>query len=79
MTGKVAYTATRKYAYGFADDTVDGHRIAFHDGGANGISTEFDFYADTGYTIIVLSNYDHPAARPVVKKAQELISVSTLP
>jgi len=77
LTGKVEYTTTRKYAYGFANDTVNGQRIVFHDGGANGISTEFDFYPDTGYTIIVLSNYDHPVARPVVKKVQELISVST--
>lgn len=77
LTGKVEYTLTRKYAYGFANDIVNGQRIIFHDGGANGISTEFDFYPDIGYTIIVLSNYDHPAARPVVKKAQELISVST--
>lgn len=77
LTGKVEYAATRKYAYGFANDVVGGQRVAFHDGGANGISTEFDLYRDIGYTIIVLSNYDHPAARPVVKKMQELISVSS--
>lgn len=76
LTGKVEYTATRKYAYGFANDTVNGQLIAFHDGGASGISTEFDLYREIDYTIIVLSNYDHPAARPVVKKAQELISIS---
>jgi len=76
LTGKVEYTATRKYAYGFANDTVNGQRIAFHDGGANGISTEFDLYRDIDYTVIVLSNYDHPAARPVVKKMQEMVSVS---
>ena len=76
LTGKVEYTTTRKYAYGFANDVVGGQRIAFHDGGANGISTEFDLYRDVGYTIIVLSNYDHPAARPVVKKMQEMISLS---
>jgi CubicO group peptidase (beta-lactamase class C family) len=77
LTGKVEYAATRKYAYGFANDVVGGQRIAFHDGGANGISTEFDLYRDIGYTVVVLSNYDHPAARPVVKKMQELISVSS--
>ncbi len=76
LTGKVEYTATRKYAYGFANDIVNGQRIAFHDGGANGISAEFDLNRDTGHTIVVLSNYDHPAARPVVKKVQESISVS---
>lgn len=74
LTGKVEYTATRKYAYGFANDTVNGQRIVFHDGGANGISAEFDMYPDTGHTVVVLSNYDHPAARPLVKKAQAMIS-----
>jgi CubicO group peptidase (beta-lactamase class C family) len=77
LTGKVEYSASRKYAYGFANDVVGGQRIAFHDGGANGISAEFDLYRDIGYTVVVLSNYDHPVARPVVKKMQELISVSS--
>jgi len=75
LTGKVEYAANRKYAYGFANDIVNAQRIVFHDGGANGISAEFDMYLDAGYTIIVLSNYDHPATRPVVKKAQEIISL----
>lgn len=75
LTGKVEYAANRKYAYGFANDIVNGQRIVFHDGGANGISAEFDMYPDSGYTIVVLSNYDHPAALPVVKKSQEMISL----
>jgi len=75
LTGKFEYAPNRKYAYGFANDIVNGQRIVFHDGGANGISAEFDMYLDTGYSIIVLSNYDHPATRPVVKKAQEMISL----
>lgn len=73
LTGKVEYRPNAKYAYGFATDVVDGGRIVFHDGGANGISAEFDMYPDAGYTVVVLSNYDHPAARPVVKKVQEMI------
>ena len=76
LTGKVGYTTTRKYAYGFANDIVNGQRIIFHDGGANGISAEFDFYPDAAYTFIVLSNYDHPAARPIVTKVQELLFTS---
>lgn len=75
LTGKIEYAANRKYAYGFANDIVNGKRVVFHDGGANGVSAEFDFYPDSGHTIVVLSNYDHPAARPVVKKVQEAISV----
>jgi CubicO group peptidase (beta-lactamase class C family) len=73
LTGKVEYRPNARYAYGFANDIVNGEQIIFHDGGANGISAEFDMYPAAGYTIVVLSNYDHPAARPVVKKIQELI------
>lgn len=74
LTGKVQYRPNAKYAYGFANDLVNGARIIFHDGGANGISAEFDMYPDLGYDIVVLSNYDHPAVRPVVKKIQETIA-----
>jgi CubicO group peptidase (beta-lactamase class C family) len=74
VTGKVEYRPNARYAYGFADDIVGGERIVFHDGGADGVSAEFDMYPDVGYTVVVLSNYDHPAARPVVKKIQEIIS-----
>lgn len=74
LAGKVEYRPGAKYAYGFANDNVAGGRIVFHDGGANGVSAEFDLYPDIGYTVVVLSNLDHPAARPVVKKAQEIIA-----
>jgi len=73
LTGKVEYRPRAKYAYGFANDIVEGERIVFHDGGAEGVSAEFDIYPDLGYTLVVLSNLDHPSARPVVRKAQELI------
>jgi CubicO group peptidase (beta-lactamase class C family) len=74
LRGKVEYRPNAKYAYGFANDIVQGERIVFHDGGANGVSAEFDMYPDLGYTVVVLSNFDHPASRPVVRKAQELIA-----
>ncbi len=74
LAGKVEYRPNAKYAYGFANDVVGGERIVFHDGGANGVSAEFDMYPDLGYTVVVLSNFDHPSARPVVRKAQELIA-----
>jgi D-alanyl-D-alanine carboxypeptidase len=74
LDGKVEYRPNAKYAYGFANDIVKGERIVFHDGGADGVSAEFDMYPDLGYTVVVLSNFDHPAVRPVVKKAQELIA-----
>lgn len=74
LAGKVEYRPNAKYAYGFANDIVGGQRIVFHDGGANGVSAEFDMYPDLGYTVVVLSNLDHPAARPVVRKAQAMIA-----
>jgi CubicO group peptidase (beta-lactamase class C family) len=74
LAGKVEYRPGAKYAYGFANDTAASERIVFHDGGANGVSAEFDMYPDIGYTVVVLSNLDHPAARPVVKKAREVIA-----
>src|SRR5215207_1573853 len=38
VTGKVEYRPNARYAYGFANDSVSGERIIFHDGGANGVS-----------------------------------------
>ncbi len=73
-TGKFEYRPKVKYAYGFAEETIEGDRIVFHDGGASGISTEFDMYFESGFTIIVLSNYDHPSAQPVVKKLRQKIA-----
>jgi CubicO group peptidase (beta-lactamase class C family) len=38
-----------------------GVRVVGHSGGAPGISTWLDTYPDLGYTVVVLSNYDHGA------------------
>ena len=77
ISGKVSYGDTsqqKKYAYGFATQIVNGDLIVFHDGGANGISTLMDIYPNLGYTVIVLSNYDHPAGWFVAGKIRELIT-----
>lgn len=60
-TGKVQMGPDGKYAYGFGDFTVNGHRHIGHNGGAPGISASFRDYLDLGYTAIVLSNYDGAA------------------
>ncbi len=65
LEGKVSYDKPerrKKYSYGFAEQYVNNKRIVFHDGGANGISTQMDLYPDSGYTVVVLSNYDAPSA-----------------
>lgn len=73
-TGKFEYRPGVKYAYGFADEVVNGKRVVFHDGGSSGISTELDIFLDSGHTIAVLSNYDHPLASPVVKHFRQMVS-----
>jgi len=77
VTGKAAYgrpEQQKKYGYGFANQVENGKLIVFHDGAANGISTQLDIYPELGYTVIVLSNYDHPSSWNVVKRTRELIT-----
>lgn len=73
LTPRVDTAWGTKYAYGFGSDTVNGKRIVGHGGDSAGISTEFDIYLDHGYTVIVLSNYDSPAAANISGKIRELI------
>ncbi len=65
MTGTVEYRPGARYGYGFANEVVQGQRIVFHDGGADGISTNLDLIPERGLVAIVLSNLDPPAARPI--------------
>jgi len=69
LTGKVNLPEPQKiptsYAYGFFDEMINGHRVVGHSGGAPGINSRFQMYMDLGYTIVVLSNYDPPAATQV--------------
>jgi CubicO group peptidase (beta-lactamase class C family) len=78
MTGKVdtgsAPAGSNKYGYGFFDETFKGTRIVGHGGDFPGVNTRFEMYLDSGYTVIVLSNYDHPAAQRIVAKLREMIT-----
>jgi D-alanyl-D-alanine carboxypeptidase len=56
-TGTVDY-GTRRYAYGFTVDTVNGHRLIGHGGGNTGIADELMIFTDLGYTVVVLTNGD---------------------
>jgi CubicO group peptidase (beta-lactamase class C family) len=73
VKGVVEYSPTRKYAYGFANETIGNHTAIFHDGGANGVSAHFEMYFDSGYTLVILSNYDHPAVVPIVQRLRDII------
>jgi CubicO group peptidase (beta-lactamase class C family) len=65
-TGKVEMGPNMKYAYGFMDSIQDGRRCVGHGGGAPGQNGQLTI-CDDGYTIVVLSNFDPPAAQLVEK------------
>ena len=73
ITGKMDTPRGSKYAYGFGDENVRGHRIVGHSGGFPGISSNLDIYWDDGYVVAVMSNVDMGAV-PVVERARELIA-----
>ncbi len=66
----------KKYAYGFSDGSINGHRIIGHAGGAPGINGRLDMYLDLGYTVAVLANYDPPAATQVADWLQERLALA---
>ena len=64
-TGKVAVNPSVQYAYGFMDRVVGGRRWVGHGGGAPGMNGELLFEPSGGYVVVVLSNFDPPAATQV--------------
>jgi len=75
VTGKVERgdEGGGKYAYGFAEDRVNGQRIVGYEGGHPGANGELDVYWDVGYTVAVLSNCDPPSAQRVAYKLRDMI------
>lgn len=61
------------YGMGFVVAGEPGHRIVGHSGGFPGISANLDIFTDSGFTAVVLSNYDN-AARVVSDKFRELVN-----
>ncbi|HVF47218.1 MAG TPA: serine hydrolase domain-containing protein [Pyrinomonadaceae bacterium] len=75
LAPKVDSSFGGRYAYGFfVRNMGKDKRIVGHDGESPGVNTQLDMYLDDGYTVIVLSNYDPPAARNASAKLQELIT-----
>ena len=80
-TGKVSLPRGdgAKYAYGFQEEWTNGHRSVGHSGGFPGINSELQMYTDLGYTVIVMSNYDPPAASRVVDRVGKLLTGTPIP
>lgn len=63
-----------KYAYGFGDSRVNGKRYVGHNGGAPGTAAQFESYTDTGYTLVVLANYDPPVVMPLIREIEGIVT-----
>ena len=61
------------YSFGFGIGGTPDDRIVGHGGGFAGINSNLDMFLDSGYTAVVLSNYDG-GAQSVSGKIQELLA-----
>lgn len=77
VTGKVAVAPGARARYGFGFYDVDpGSRVRGHSGGGegSGIDADVEILWDSGYTIVVVGNYDTPAARAIAQGVVMLIA-----
>jgi D-alanyl-D-alanine carboxypeptidase len=81
LMGKVGlpFGENIKYAYGFQEESLNGQRRVGHGGAFAGINSELHIYPDLGYTVVVMSNYDPPAATLVAKRVGKLIVGAPIP
>ncbi|HEX8273721.1 MAG TPA: serine hydrolase domain-containing protein [Longimicrobiaceae bacterium] len=77
LGGKVPVGPGLQYAYGFQDRVVFGRRVVGHGGGAAGMNGELAFEPDGGYVVVVLSNFDPPAAGRVASFILERLPAPT--
>lgn len=63
------------YGFGFGVSGKPGDRVVGHSGGFSGINSNLDMFLDSGYTAVVMSNYDQ-GAQPVETKIKELIAAA---
>ena len=67
LSGKVA-TPRGKYGYGFSERFAGERRVVGHNGGFPGVNAELQILPETRDVVIVLSNYDPPAASQVADR-----------
>ncbi len=61
------------YGYGIGEHSFNEIKRYGHNGGAPGINSHYAIYKPIEYTVIVLSNYDPPAAERVGKKVHSYV------
>ncbi len=67
---------TKNEGYGFQVWDINGIKRIGHPGRFAGVNTRFDVYPDLGITVVVLANYDPPAAFDIAENATKLITTS---
>jgi len=60
-----AFSQDVKYAYGFMEEQMSGHTVRGHGGGAPGINSDLKIFWDGKYVVVVMGNYDPPAAQDI--------------
>lgn len=73
-TGKREMGPGMRYAYGFGDETINGKSVRGHNGGAPGINSSLQFFWDGSYTVVVMGNYDPPAAQSLSEKITDFLA-----
>ncbi len=63
---------TSSYGYGFSLKSSSAGKVIGHGGGFPGINSNLDIFPDSGYVVIVMSNYSS-AASPVARKIRQYI------
>jgi D-alanyl-D-alanine carboxypeptidase len=65
--------------YGLGTQSINGVRWMSHAGGLPGANTFLDMYPDRGYAVVILSNFDPPAAEIVAQRLRKEIVGAELP
>jgi CubicO group peptidase (beta-lactamase class C family) len=80
LAGKVKMAGAAEegqYGYGFTERTVGGKQVHGQTGGGNnsGVNSSMAMFADGSYTVIVLGNYDAPAAQDLNNAICEFLAL----
>jgi CubicO group peptidase (beta-lactamase class C family) len=72
--GKVDARGGVRYGYAFFDEVINGKTVRGHSGGAPGINSDMKIFWDGSYTVIVMGNYDPPAAQMLSRQIAEFLA-----
>jgi CubicO group peptidase (beta-lactamase class C family) len=76
ISGKVASPRGPGFQYGYGFNVINdfsGRHIIGHGGGSRGINGALSMIPENGYTVVVLANYDPPAADGMAKEIADFL------